>query len=104
MEGSENWLAACRIKDQLQSEGSYNRIYNAVFASSNRSGQIRKESQFCCINQVGLPREMQGLHICRSRLTQRTVLGMCAIGKAWGSLRSAACALRVVGMCALENA
>ena len=49
----------------------------------------------------GVLRDIQELHSCRSRWTQRRLLGMCASGKAWGELRSAACARKVVGMSAL---
>ena len=47
---------------------------------------------------------MQGPHSCRSRFTKRSVLGMCALGRARGSLPLAACARRVVGMSELQNA
>ena len=46
------------------------RIFNAVFASSNRSRLIRKENQLCCLSPEGFPRDMQGLLSCTTSWVQ----------------------------------
>ena len=63
-----------------------------------------KQRDICYISHEGFPTDMPGLHSSRGRLTQRRVLGTCALGKSVGLDSLVACARTVVGMCALENA
>ena len=64
----------------------------------------KNQRDICCISQAGFPRDTQGLHSCRSSITVDTTKGtwhMC-VGQRVGLASLAACARRVLDMCASD--